>query len=102
MANWYPSLVVQLQSLKNGIETIKFKILDTLALPIILMAAAMILTWVLPSGEFATEENESGIEVVIPGSFEKSVEKEYLSPVVLFTVVPQAFADAQYTLRQMV
>lgn len=59
------------------------------------MASALILTWVLPSGEFATEENESGIEVVIPGSFEVFNEKEYLSPVSLFTVVPRAFADAQ-------
>lgn len=73
----------------------KFKIPDTLVLLFVLMAAALILTWVLPSGEFATEENESGTEVVIPGSFEVFPEKEYLSPVALFTVVPRAFADAQ-------
>ena len=73
----------------------KFKIPDTLVLLFVLMGAALILTWVLPSGEFATEENESGTEVVIPGSFEVYPEKEYLSPVALFTVVPRAFADAQ-------
>lgn len=73
----------------------KYKIPDTLVLLFILMAAALVLTWVLPSGEFATEENESGVEVVIPGSFEVIAAKEYLSPAHLFTVVPRAFADAQ-------
>lgn len=73
----------------------KINIPDTLVLLFILMAAALILTWILPSGEFASEENESGIEVVIPGSFEVTADKEYLSPIALFTVVPRAFADAQ-------
>tara|TARA_R100001143_G_scaffold63581_1_gene72407 strand:+ start:13419 stop:14792 length:1374 start_codon:yes stop_codon:yes gene_type:complete len=73
----------------------KFKIPDTLVLLFILMTFSLALTWVLPSGEFATEENESGIEVVVPGSFEVFTDKEYLSPLALFTVVPRAFADAQ-------
>ena len=73
----------------------KFKIPDTLVLLFILMVAALTLTWILPSGEFSTEENESGIEVVVPGSFEPFEEKQYLSPISLFTVVPRAFADAQ-------
>lgn len=73
----------------------KFKIPDTLVLLFILMAFALVLTWILPSGEFASEINEDGIEVVIPGSFEVSAEKVHLSPVALFTVVPRAFADAQ-------
>jgi uncharacterized ion transporter superfamily protein YfcC len=59
------------------------------------MAAALVLTWILPSGGFITEINEYGREVVIPGSFEISEEKEYLPPTSLFTVVPRAFADAQ-------
>ncbi|TVR15553.1 MAG: YfcC family protein [Balneolaceae bacterium] len=59
------------------------------------MAAALILTWILPSGEFSTEENEFGREVVIPGTFEAFDEKEYLHPTSIFTVVPRAFADAQ-------
>lgn len=59
------------------------------------MAAALVLTWILPSGGFKTEINEYGREVVIPGSFEVSDEKEYLPPTSLFTVVPRAFADAQ-------
>lgn len=59
------------------------------------MAAALILTWILPSGEFDSEINEYGREVVIPGSFQVNQTKEYLTPVSLFTVVPRAFADAQ-------
>ena len=73
----------------------KFKIPDTLVLLFILMIFALTLTWILPSGEFASEQNEDGIEVVIPESFEVFTEKEYLSPASLFTVVPRAFADAQ-------
>ncbi len=59
------------------------------------MVVAMGLTWLLPSGGFSFEENEIGIEVVVPGTFEIFDDKEYLSPVSLFTVVPRAFADAQ-------
>ena len=59
------------------------------------MAFALVLTWLIPSGEFQTEVNEQGIEVVAPGSFTEVEEKVYLSPLALFTVVPRAFADAQ-------
>lgn len=73
----------------------KFKVPHTLVLLFILMAFALVLTWLIPSGEFQTELNEQGIEVVAPGSFTEVEEKEYLSPLALFTVVPRAFADAQ-------
>lgn len=59
------------------------------------MAVSLALTWILPSGGFSYEQNEMGIEVVVPGSYDVFEEKEYLSPVSLFTVVPRAFADAQ-------
>lgn len=59
------------------------------------MAAALILTWLVPSGEFETEQNEFGREVVVPGTFDAYDEKEYLPATALFTVVPRAFADAQ-------
>lgn len=59
------------------------------------MIFSLVLTWVIPSGEFQTGVNEQGIEVVIPGSFEQADEKEYLSPLSLFTVIPRALADAQ-------
>lgn len=59
------------------------------------MMAALILTWIVPSGEFDTELNEMNREIVIPGSFETSEDKEFLPVTALFTVVPRAFADAQ-------
>ena len=73
----------------------KFKVPHTLVLLFILMAFSLVLTWLIPSGEFDTEINEQGIETVVPGSFTAAEEKEYLSPLALFTVVPRAFADAQ-------
>ncbi|MCC5912904.1 MAG: YfcC family protein [Balneolaceae bacterium] len=73
----------------------KFKVPHTLVLLFFLMIFSLVLTWVIPSGEFQTGVNEQGIEVVIPGSFEKADEKEYLSPLSLFTVIPRALADAQ-------
>jgi len=74
---------------------LKFKVPHTLTLLFFLMIGALILTWVLPSGEFQTELNEMDREMVIPGSFEAHQEKEYLPATSLFTVVPRAFADAQ-------
>ncbi|TVQ01472.1 MAG: YfcC family protein [Balneolaceae bacterium] len=59
------------------------------------MAAALVLTWILPSGGFESVVNEYGRDVVVPGSFQAYETKEYLPPTSLFTVVPRAFADAQ-------
>ncbi len=73
----------------------KIKVPHTLVLLFTLMVAALLLTWLVPSGEFDTEINEYGRDVVIPGSFEAYEEKEYLPVTALFTVVPRAFADAQ-------
>lgn len=59
------------------------------------MVAALLLTWLVPSGHFETVQNEAGREVVVPGSFDTIPDKEYLPVTALFTVVPRAFADAQ-------
>lgn len=58
------------------------------------MAAALLLTWIVPSGEFETTINEQGQEVIMPGSFTEK-EKDWLSPIALLTVVPRALSDAQ-------
>ncbi len=73
----------------------KFKVPHTLVLLFMLMMVALALTWALPSGHFETEFTEEGREVVVPGTFTEHEEKEMLSPLSLFTVVPRAFADAQ-------
>ncbi|MDZ7757691.1 YfcC family protein [Rhodohalobacter sp.] len=73
----------------------KFKVPHTLVLLFFLMIFALILTWIIPSGEFQTEVTEQGREMVVPGTFTEVAEKEMLSPLSLFTVVPRALADAQ-------
>jgi len=73
----------------------KFKVPHTLVLLFFLMIFALALTWIIPSGEFQTEMTEQGREVVVPDTFTEFDEKEMLSPLSLFTVVPRALADAQ-------
>ncbi len=73
----------------------KFKVPHTLVLLFFLMIFALILTWIIPSGEFQTEVTEQGREMVVPGTFTETDEKVMLSPLSLFTVVPRALADAQ-------
>lgn len=73
----------------------KINIPHTLVLLFGLMVISLILTWIIPSGEFDTEVNEHGQEVIIPGTFTEAEEKERLSPVALLTVVPRALGDAQ-------
>lgn len=71
-----------------------FKMPHTLALLFFLMVGALALTWVIPQGAFDTELVD-GREVVVPGTFEVAEEAETLTPVDLFTAIPQAFADSQ-------
>jgi len=72
----------------------KLQMPHTLTLLFFLMVAALIATWVIPQGHFDTSVID-GREVVIPGSFELSEERELLGPLELFTAVPRAFAAAQ-------
>jgi len=67
----------------------------TLVLMFGMMMVALVLTWVLPAGEFQTEVNEAGREMVVPGTYEQLEEPPRLSPLALLTVVPRALADAQ-------
>ncbi|HKL54157.1 MAG TPA: YfcC family protein, partial [Wenzhouxiangellaceae bacterium] len=78
-----------------GRKTSPFRIPHTLALMFIMMVVALVLTWILPAGEFETVVNESGREVVVPGTYETLEDAETLSPWSLFTAVPRAMADAQ-------
>lgn len=67
----------------------------TLALLFFLMALALAATWVIPQGQFDTELTPEGSEVVVPGSYQIVEDRQYLSPIALFTSIPRAFADAQ-------
>lgn len=73
----------------------KFKVPHTLVLLFGMMVFALMLTYILPQGSFEMVENEQGREVVVPNSYENFPEKSWLSPLSLFTVLPQAFGDSQ-------
>jgi len=72
-----------------------FRMPHTLALMFMMMVVALALTWILPAGEFESVLNESGREVVVPGTYETLEDADTLSPWSLFTAVPRAMADAQ-------
>ncbi len=67
----------------------------TLVLMFGMMVVALILTWILPAGEYQTEINEAGREMVVPGTYEQLDDPPRLSPLALLTAVPRALADAQ-------
>lgn len=73
----------------------KIKVPHTLVLLFGMMVFALILTYLLPQGQFETIENEEGRSVVVPDSYEKFPEKSLLSIWSLFTILPKAFADSQ-------
>ncbi|MFU8878683.1 MAG: YfcC family protein, partial [Wenzhouxiangellaceae bacterium] len=72
-----------------------FRMPDTLALMFMLMCAALVMTWILPAGSYEQVVNESGREVVVPGTYRHIEDAETLSPWSLFTAVPRAMADTQ-------
>ncbi|MDX1524775.1 MULTISPECIES: YfcC family protein [Idiomarinaceae] len=74
---------------------IKIKIPHTLVLMMYMMLAALVLTWLIPAGEFQRSVNDIGQTVVQPGTYSTLAEQPWLSPLTLFTVIPQALADAQ-------
>ncbi|GAB3291024.1 YfcC family protein [Pseudidiomarina andamanensis] len=74
---------------------IKIKIPHTLVLMLYMMIAALILTWVIPAGEFQRTVNDIGQTVVQPGTYSVLEKQPLLSPLTLLTVIPQALGDAQ-------
>ncbi|WP_407352177.1 YfcC family protein [Luteimonas sp. R10] len=75
--------------------TRRLRIPNTLVLLFCIMVAALVSTWLLPQGSFQTTPNDMGRMVVVPGSYQVHEERVWLSPLVLFTAVPRALADAQ-------
>ncbi|GAB4171158.1 MAG: YfcC family protein [Wenzhouxiangellaceae bacterium] len=71
-----------------------FRMPDTLALMFYLMIAALILTWILPAGQYQTVVNDSGREVVVPGTYQTIDDAPMLPPWALFTAVPRAMEAA--------
>ena len=58
----------------------KIKIPHTLVLLLYIMIAALIMTWVIPAGEFQRSVNELGQTVVQPGTYSVLSDHTMLSP----------------------
>lgn len=72
----------------------KIKIPHTLVLMFMMMIAALVLTWVLPTGSFERQEI-GGQTVVTPNSFAVQEDADLLPPTALLTSIPRALAQAQ-------
>lgn len=66
----------------------------TLVLMVIMMAFALVLTWILPAGSFEMQPNEAGRMMVVPGTYEVAEDAQTLAPWHLLSVVPRAMASA--------
>ncbi|HET8817390.1 MAG TPA: TIGR00366 family protein [Pseudidiomarina sp.] len=73
----------------------RIKVPHTLVLMAYLMIAALVMTWLIPSGEFERTVNDIGQTTVVPGSYAQLEDADYLSPLQLLLVIPEALADAQ-------
>lgn len=73
----------------------KFRVPHTLVLLMAMIALALVLTWVLPAGEFEREVNDQGREQVVAGTYESIDDHERSSVWTMFTAVPRGFAEAQ-------
>ena len=72
-----------------------FRVPNTLVLLFAMQVLALVITWVLPAGEFDTTLNEAGRELVVPGTFTLLDDSPSLSVIDLLTAVPRGMADSQ-------
>ncbi len=73
----------------------RFKVPHTLVLLGGMIVVALLLTYVLPQGQFERVTNERGREQVVPGSYAQVAEPNLLNPLEIFSAVPRGFAEAQ-------
>ncbi len=67
----------------------------TLILLFGMIVIALLMTYMLPQGNFERVTNDAGREQVVAGSFTQAEETTRLSPFKIFTVIPRGFAEAQ-------
>jgi uncharacterized ion transporter superfamily protein YfcC len=72
----------------------RFRVPHTLVLLFLIMAMALVATWLLPQGSFERETTEAGT-VVVPGTYTPTDDRVVLSPWSLLTSVPRALGAAQ-------
>lgn len=75
-------------------STKRFKVPHTLVLLFGMVVLALLLTYVLPAGSFERVENEAGRLQVVPGSFHLTPDHPRLSPLSIFTAIPEGFSAA--------
>ena len=73
----------------------RMKVPHTLVLLYGMVVLAYVMTLVLPAGQFETELNSHGSEVVIPGSYAQIPDVEALPAWSMFTVIPRGLESAQ-------
>ena len=65
----------------------------TLVLLFGMMVLALVATWVLPQGRFETTQDAKGHELVVPGTYAPVAEPVLLTPIDLFTAVPELVSE---------
>jgi uncharacterized ion transporter superfamily protein YfcC len=75
-------------------EPRRSRVPHTLVLLSGMIVVALLLTYVLPAGQYERVENEHGRLQVVPGSFEATPEHPTLSPITVFTAVPRGLEAA--------
>jgi uncharacterized ion transporter superfamily protein YfcC len=73
----------------------KLKVPHTLVLLYGMVLLAFLMTFMLPAGQFSTEVNEHGHEVVVPGTYAVIESADSLPLTALFTVIPRGLESAQ-------
>ena len=73
----------------------KLRVPHTLVLLYGMILLAYVLTMVLPAGQFETEVNAHGHEVVVPGTYAVIEDTQALPLYALFTVIPRGLESAQ-------
>ncbi|HSJ32458.1 MAG TPA: Na+/H+ antiporter NhaC family protein [Longimicrobiales bacterium] len=75
-------------------EPRRSRVPHTLVLLFGMIVLALLLTWVLPAGQYERVENEHGRMQVVPGSYEATPDHPTLSPITVFTAVPRGLEAA--------
>jgi uncharacterized ion transporter superfamily protein YfcC len=73
----------------------RLRVPHTLVLLYGMILLAYVLTMVLPAGQFETEINDHGHEIVVPGTYAVIPDTETLPLSALFTVIPRGLESAQ-------
>nr|XP_061812021.1 uncharacterized protein YcgA-like [Nerophis lumbriciformis] len=72
----------------------RFRVPHTLVLLLGMIALALVASYLLPQGEFERFENANGREQVKAGTYHALEDAERVSPLAIFTAIPQGFEAA--------